>query len=213
MKLVIGNKNYSSWSLRPWLLLHGHGINFTETQESLRQEGIGDRLGKYSGSRRVPVLIDQELIIWDSLAICEYISETCLEGKGWPSAPESRAVARSICAEMHSGFMALRSELPMNCRLSKDISLSETAMVDVRRIESIWSEYAEQTSDGDYFLFGRFNIADCFFAPVALRFKSYGIRLSGKAALYQESILQHPSVCEWVAQSALDSEIVPENEV
>ena len=213
MKLVIGNKNYSSWSLRPWLLLHANGIEFTEISESLRQENISSRLGKYSGSRRVPVLIDQEVTVWDSLAICEYVSETYLEGKGWPTAKNSRAVARSICAEMHSGFNALRTELPMNCRLSKDISLSRAASDDVSRIASIWSEYAEQSTDTGLFLFGRFNISDCYFAPVALRFKSYGVSLSGNAARYQQSILEHPSVRAWVEQSAFESEIVPEDEV
>ncbi len=213
MKLVIGNKNYSSWSLRPWLLLHANGIKFTEISESLRQESLASRLGKYSGSCKVPVLIDREVTVWDSLAICEYISETYLEGKGWPTAKNTRAVARSICAEMHSGFNALRTELPMNCRLSKDIPLSEAASADVRRIASIWSEYAEQTSGTDFFLFGRFNISDCFFAPVALRLKSYGVSLSGNAARYQESILEHSSVRAWVEQSASESEIVPEDEV
>ena len=214
MKLVIGNKNYSSWSLRPWLLLHANRIEFTEIKESLRQENIGSRLGKYSGSLKVPVLIDQDLTIWDSLAICEYISEEYLDGEGWPLSKKSKAIARSICAEMHSGFSALRSELPMNCRLSKNIALSKSADSDVRRIETIWSEYAEKSSSSDdIYLFGCFNIADCFFAPVALRFRSYGINLSGRAAKYQESILGHPSVCAWVAQSDSELEVVPENEV
>ncbi|BFM51146.1 glutathione S-transferase family protein [Marinomonas sp. THO17] len=213
MKLVIGNKNYSSWSLRPWLLLHSNRMDFTEVHESLRQDNRRNRLGKYSGSCKVPVLIDRELTIWDSLAICEYISETYLEGKGWPLDPSLRATARSICAEMHAGFNLLRSELPMNCRHSSELVLSTSAIADVRRIESIWSEYAQKSSNGGLYLFGGFNIADCFYAPVALRFRSYGIKLSGTAAEYQESILAHPSVCAWVAQAGSESEVVPEIEV
>ena len=213
MKLVIGNKNYSSWSLRPWLLLHANGIEFTEVQESLRQDNIAYRLGQYSGSRKVPVLIDQELTVWDSLAICEYISEKYLDGRGWPSNQGARAVARSICAEMHSGFSALRSELPMNCRMKTDIILSKAVSADIRRIEAIWSEYARKSDDGGIFLFKDFNISDCFFAPVALRFQSYGVYLSGDAAEYQKSILDHPSVRAWVADAASESEIVPEGEI
>ena len=200
MKLVIGNKNYSSWPLRPWLLLHANNIEFSEVSESLKREGINERLGNYSGSCKVPVLIDKGLSIWDSLSICEYISEAYLDGNGWPLAPGQRALARSICAEMHSGFGAVRSELPMNCRLSMAVTPSEAAMEDIRRIDAIWSEYAEKASCGNTYLFGKFSIADCFFAPIALRFKSYGISLSANATRYQESILSHRSVCTWIAQ-------------
>lgn len=213
MKLVIGNKNYSSWSLRPWLLLHANSVAFSEVNESLRQEGIRGRLEKYSGSCKVPVLIDRNVTIWDSLAICEYISEVYLGGNGWPLAQDLRAVARSICSEMHSGFNAVRSELPMNCRLSKKVTPSDAAINDIQRIDSIWSEYAAEAGCGNIYLFGVFSIADCFFAPIALRFKSYGIPLSGKAANYQESILSHPSVRHWVEQSGNEVEVVPENEV
>ena len=211
--LVVGNKNYSSWSLRPWLLLHSHDLEFSEVNESLRQDDIRNRLGQYSESCKVPVLIDKNIVVWDSLSICEYLSEAYLSGAGWPENLVHRAEARSICSEMHSGFNALRSELPMNCRLSKKVSLSKAAKVDIQRVESIWSEYASNDSSGSLRLFGGFNIADCFFAPVALRFRTYNIRLSGKAADYQASILEHPSVVEWVRVALLESEVVPENEV
>ena len=213
MKLIIGNKNYSSWSLRPWLLMRANQIEFNEVNESLQQKGIKKRLGQYSGSCKVPVLIDQGVKIWDSLAICEYISETCLAGKGWPVAAEDRAVARSVCAEMHSGFTALRTELPMNCKLSKPMVLSKAAQDEVQRIETIWSQYAKQAQCGNLFLFGSFGIADCFYAPIALRFKSYGVELSDKAAQYQRSILSHPSMREWVEAAFQEIDIVPENEV
>lgn len=213
MKLVIGNKNYSSWSLRPWLLLHSNQIEFKEVQESLKQDNIRSRLSQYSDSCRVPVLIDNECLVWDSLSICEYISEAYLNGAGWPEDPLQKAEARSICSEMHSGFSGLRSELPMNCRLSKKVDLSQLAQLDVQRIQSMWSKYAKPDENGDLRLFGAFNISDCFFAPVALRLRTYGIELSGRAAEYQESILNHPSVLEWVNAALQESEVVPENEI
>lgn len=213
MKLIIGNKNYSSWSLRPWLLMRANQVEFSEVNESLQQQGIKERLGQYSDSCKVPVLIDQDMSIWDSLAICEYISETYLAGKGWPIASSDRAIARSICAEMHSGFIALRTELPMNCRLSKPMVLSKAAQEEVQRIDAIWSKYAKQGEFGNVFLFGSFGIADCFYAPIALRFKSYGVELSEKAAQYQKSILSHPSIREWLDAAAQETAIVPENEV
>lgn len=213
MKLIIGNKNYSSWSLRPWLLMHSHDLPFAEVNESLQQDGIKARLGKYSGSCKVPVLLDQEMAIWDSLAICEYISEVYLSGKGWPAERSERALARAICAEMHSGFMALRSELPMNCRLSRQLTLSAAAQAEVERIDEIWSEYARENQNGQWYLFGDFTIADCFYAPIALRFKSYGVSLSAKAERYQASILSHPSVGSWVNDALKEVDVVPENEV
>lgn len=213
MKLVIGNKNYSTWSLRPWLFMHANGMAFEEIQESLRSEQLSARLSQYSESCRVPVLLDGDISVWDSLAICEYISENYLDGKGWPTEKKARAEARAICAEMHSGFSALRSELPMNCRLKKDVEISEAAKKDIKRIESIWSQYATQLSDGSFRLFGQFSIADCFYAPVALRFKSYGISVSGVAEKYAESLLSHPSVQHWVSQALEETEIVEEDEV
>lgn len=213
MKLVIGNKNYSSWSLRPWLLMHAHGIAFSEVNESLGQSNVGSRLAQYSGSRKVPVLIDNDIAIWDSLAICEYISETHLNHKGWPDSTSSRALARSVCAEMHAGFTEIRSQLPMNCRLNKKIKPIGQLATEVKRIEEIWTEYADITPDGKMYLFGSFSIADCFFAPVALRFRTYGIELTEKAHQYQQSLLSHPSVCEWVAQSSQETEILAVNEV
>ena len=127
MKLIIGNKNYSSWSLRAWLLLATFGIEFEEVQESLRQEGLKDRLSQYSPAARVPVLIDGAVTVWDSLAICEYVSEKYLAGKGWPEAEVSRAEARAVCAEMHAGFAGLRNELPMNCRATRKVELSASS--------------------------------------------------------------------------------------
>ena len=212
MEIVIGNRNYSTWSLRAWLLLDAFGLSYTEIQVSLIQDKIEERLGKYSDTSRVPVLIDGSLKVWDSLAICEYISENYLDGAGWPEKTDDRAIARSISAEMHSGFSALRAELPMNCRAKRRISISEAAKADISRIEAIWSQYATESEDGEIRLFGRFSIADCFFAPVALRFMTYGIILSEKAEAYANSLLQHQSVVRWVSLAKQETEIIAEDE-
>lgn len=212
MKLVIGNKNYSTWSLRPWLLLTEYSIPFEEIRESVTQDRIGERLGKYSPSCRVPVLIDGELTIWDSMAICEYVSETYLDQKGWPENMAARAAARSICAEMHAGFNALRAEMPMNIRATRTVELSAAARQDIRRIDSIWSEYTRRyAAEGDW-LFGKFSIADCMYAPVALRFITYGIELSAQAGRYVATVTGNSSVKLWIAAAKQETEIVPEDE-
>jgi len=212
MKLVIGNKNYSTWSLRPWLLLDAFKIVFDEISVSLLQHQIKERLGQYSATSKVPVLINDDLVVWDSLAICEYISEQYLHGKGWPEGINDRANARSICAEMHSGFMALRAEMPMNCRATRTVILSAGSKQDIQRIDDIWSSYAKLTSDGKLRLFGQFSIADCFFAPVVLRFATYGVPLSAKAQAYSDSILTDRSVQRWVSMAKKETEIVQEDE-
>lgn len=212
MKLVIGNKNYSSWSLRPWLLLSAFNVDFDEIQESLSQEGIQERFGEYSPSCKVPVLIDGELSIWDSLAICEYISEKYLNGRGWPEDIKLRAEARAICAEMHSGFMALRNEMPMNCRATRKLELSTAAKADNARIDSIWSHYTGQNAHIGPWLFGEFSIADCFFAPVAFRFATYGVSLSASAQRYSSLLLNHKSVAKWREAAQAETEIIDRDE-
>lgn len=210
MKLIIGNKNYSSWSLRPWLLISTFKLEFEEIQESLQQAGLKSRLGKYSPTSRVPVLIDESLTVWDSLAICEYVSEKYLAHRGWPKDQALRAEARSICAEMHAGFMGLRSELPMNCRAIRTVELSASALQDIARIDQIWSKCLEE-NNGPW-LFGEFSIADCFYAPVVMRFKTYGISLSKTASEYQAFFLQHSELNRWVEAAQAETEIVPEDE-
>lgn len=210
MKLIIGNKNYSSWSLRAWLLLSKFGIEFEEVQESLRQAGLKERLSQYSPTGRVPVLIDGTITVWDSLAICEYLSEKYLAGQGWPQAEALRAEARAICAEMHSGFAALRNELPMNCRATRQVELSAAARLDIARIDAIWSKCME-TEEGRW-LYGAFSIADCFYAPVVLRFKTYGISISEPAHQYQAFFLEQSCLNQWVEAAKLETEIVPEDE-
>ena len=212
MKLIIGNKNYSSWSLRPWLLLSAFHVEFTEIQESLAEEGIKERFEQYSPSGKVPVLLDKDLIVWDSLAICEYISEKYLDGKGWPKEINKRAEARAVCAEMHSSFATLRNEMPMNCRASRKLDLSSAAQADISKIDAIWSHYTRKNSSTGPWLFGEFSIADCFFAPVAFRFSTYGVSLSETAEKYSARLLEHESVVAWQNAAQSETEVIPRDE-
>jgi glutathione S-transferase len=212
MKLVIGNKNYSTWSLRPWLLLSALNLDFEEIQVSLLQDGLKERLGKYSASCKVPVLIDGDLSVWDSLAICEYVSEKYLNGRGWPEDIKQRAEARAIVSEMHSGFNALRNEMPMNISATRQLELSQAAQTDISRIDSIWSQYTEKNAEIGPWLFGEFSIADCFFAPVASRFATYRTPLSAVAQKYADLLLSHRSFVQWIEAAKTETEIVPEDE-
>ncbi|MEL6489274.1 MAG: glutathione S-transferase family protein [Cyanobacteria bacterium J06621_3] len=210
MKLIIGNKNYSSWSLRAWLLLTAFDLAFEEVLESLRRPGLTERLAQYAPAARVPVLIDGELTIWDSLAICEYVSEKYLAGKGWPADEAQRAAARAVCAEMHSGFGGLRSELPMNCRALRTVEMSAAAQQDIARIDAIWSQ-CMRDYDGP-FLFQAFSIADCFYAPVVQRFKTYGVSLSDRASEYQSFMLNYAPLTQWVEAAKAETEVIVEDE-
>ena len=206
MQLIIGNKNYSTWSLRPWLLLDYFEVTFEEVLESLGPDQLSQRLGKYSASSKVPVLLDDDVVVWDSLAICEYISEQCLDGRGWPQATANRALARSISAQMHSGFGAMRNEMPMNIRAKRRLELSHDAKCDVAQIQQLWQDALAQ-SDGPW-LCGEFSIADCMYAPVAMRFITYGIELTPVAQAYVDKISALPSMKKWVAGALEETEIV-----
>lgn len=212
MRLIIGNKNYSSWSLRPWLLMTEFGLEFEVREESLAGSDLKERLRQYSPSCKVPVLIDGDLTVWDSLAICEYVSEHYLGGDGWPAAVGSRAHARAICAEMHSGFMALRSEMPMNIRARRTVIASNAVLADIQRIDAIWSNCRHEHGESGAWLFGKFSIADCMYAPVALRFMTYGARLSESSQRYMDSVLNNPGVKAWVEAANRETEIIPEDE-
>lgn len=212
MKLVIANKNYSTWSLRPWLLLSHHNVVFDEVFESLGGDDLTERLRRHSPSARVPVLVHDNLTVWDSLAICEYISEIELEGRGWPGEIRERSQARSISAEMHAGFTALRSEMPMNIRARRTIEPSAAALRDIQRIDEIWSDCRKQAGSRGKWLFGEFSIADCMFAPVALRFMTYGADLSEASRTYMESILEHPGIVKWMTAAKTETEIIPADE-
>ncbi len=212
MQLVIGNKNYSSWSLRPWLLLAGFDVEFDEQWVSLQQPKLTERLLAISGSARVPVLNDGAICVWDSLAICEYINETYLANAGLPSDAEDRAVSRAISAEMHAGFGELRNEMPMNIRASRSIDMSEQCVKDIARVDEIWSSYARADEAGQLRMFGQFGIADCMFAPVVMRFATYQPVLSEAASNYMQAMLSHPSLQRWVNDALQETEIVTDDE-
>ena len=212
MRLVIGNKNYSTWSLRPWLLLDAFDLIFEEQWVSLNSEGLHNRLSEFSGTARVPVLQDEGLTVWDSLAICEYLNDNYLDGQAWPNGKRDKALARAICAEMHAGLSGMRNEMPMNIRASRVVQLSDQAQTDLARVDAIWSEYAKPDANGDLRLFGRFSIADCFFAPVVMRCDCYQPQLSDAAQAYADSMRQHPSLIKWIADAKLETEIISEDE-
>lgn len=214
MKLIIGNKNYSSWSLRPWLLLSVNEIVFEEIRIPLYQQNTYTEFAKYTKAGKVPVLHDDEVIVWDSLAICEYISEQYLDGKGWPADAKDRAEARSCSAEMHSGFFALRGALPMNCRATdRNVPMTEELKKDVSRIDSMWSALREKHSHNGPWLFGAFSIADCMFAPVVFRFATYNVAVSERSKEYMENVLANPKIQLWLEQAKNEVEIIDAEEV
>ena len=213
MQLVIGNKNYSSWSLRPWLLLTEFGIAFEEIQVRLGQDDSGAKLAQYSPAGKVPVLIDGDITVWDSLSICEYLSERYLDERGWPDEPANRAAARSVSAEMHSGFTALRNELPMNCRARRKVAFSEAVLQDIRRIDQIWSSCLTQQPPAGAWLYGRFSIADCMFAPVVLRFNTYAVQVSDSSRKYMDTMLGNSNLNRWVSDAAKETWVTPAYEI
>ncbi|GBF28805.1 hypothetical protein MnTg03_00366 [bacterium MnTg03] len=210
--LVIGNKNYSSWSLRAWLWIRHIGLDFDEVPVSLHNESLSDQLDPYFSDTKVPVLLHDGLEVWDSLAILEYLVSLYPE-QGLPEGLKARAVARSLCAEMHSSFIALRNELPMNCRREPSpLLLSDTCIADIDRIQSLW-QYAGNYSEGDgNWLFGNFGIADAMFAPVVLRFNRYQVALSKPASDYVDRFLDHPAMIEWVAAGRAETDIIAQEE-
>ena len=176
LELIIGNKNYSSWSLRPWLLMSVFDLTFNEVKLPLDTPEFYRRIADYSPVAKVPVLKDGDETIWDSLAICEVVNERYLEGKGWPENLQARATARCAVAEMHSGFAALRSQLPMNCHRPKDdYRWNESADRDISRIQNLWFDLKTRFgADGDY-LCGEFGIVDAMFAPVCVQYQANGV--------------------------------------
>ncbi len=210
MQLFIGNQNYSSWSLRAWLIFSQYKVDVEVIKLTLFTEAFYNTLKGFSPTAKVPTLVHEDVIVWDSLAILEYVNEQHLQGVAWPSAPEERAKARAISAEMHSGFFDLRNELPMNIRARRKVELSDGALKDIARIDAIWSEQAKQYPDG--WLFGEWSIADAMYAPVALRFQTYGVALSEPAQAYQQKVLESRSLQSWLAGASLETDIVEEDE-
>jgi len=200
LELIIGDKNLSSWSMRPWLVLKASGLPFKETKILLDRPDTAKKIKKHSPTGKVPVLKHgSRFPIWDSLSICEYIAELAPEKNLWPEDPEWRGIARSFAAEMHSGFTSLRSQLSMDIQLRTQIKhLTPQTIADIDRILHIW-KMSMKTLGGPY-LFKDFTIADAFFAPVVMRFVSYGIEISDKPTrAYMNHILKNPHVKEWIA--------------
>jgi len=209
MKLIIGNKNYSSWSLRPWLLLSHFDISFAEERVPLFSPGYQEKLSGYGGIGLVPILIDGQVTVWDSLAICEYVSDKYLDGAGWPADESARAQARACSAEMHSGFANVRSDLPMNVRAEgRRVELTPDITREVQRIESMWNSLRDANEEQGPWLFGKFSIADCMYAPMSFRFATYGINLAGKAGEYCTHLLADVSMGRWQAAAKGEVETI-----
>ncbi|MGD9599530.1 MAG: glutathione S-transferase family protein [Steroidobacteraceae bacterium] len=210
LKLAIGNKNYSSWSLRPWMLLRHLGLAFEEVLIQLDTPQFKAQVAAWSPASRVPVLRDGELAIWDSLAICEYANELA-SGRGWPRERAARARARSLACEMHSGFQALRSQWGMNARArDRRTAMTPELAADVARIDAAWSQCrADNGTQGPWLFGGEYTAADAMFAPVVLRFMTYGATLSAPAASYRDAALADPVLREWIAAAEAEPWTIP----
>jgi glutathione S-transferase len=208
--LVVGSKRTSSWSLRAWIALKQAGITFDEVVVRLRQPDTKARIAQYSPSGRVPYLRDGEVEVWDSLAICEYVAEMLPGGYLWPEDRDARAVARSVSAEMHSGFPALREHLSMDVAQTIHLpTIPADAQADIDRIQAIWSDCRARFGAGSQgaagpFLFGGFTVADAMYAPVATRFRTYGVALKPVCAAYVDAIMALPAMGEWIAAARLE---------
>ena len=210
--LVIGNKNYSSWSLRAWLFLKHAGIEFEEVVIALDTDSTHDEIEKYGPSGRLPVLRHGEVTVWDSLAICEYVAE--LSGTGWPAAPAARAVARAVSAEMHSGFINLRTLWPMNARARRRRTAMMPALAaDIERVNELWCDCRRRFGKGGPWLFGEYSIADAMYAPVVLRFNTYGARIPETVRWYMASVLEDGALQEWLAAAKQEPWTIAADEV
>ena len=214
LKLIIGNKNYSTWSLRPWVFMCQNNMEFDEELVSLFVEETDDKLSAYDSDFKVPILQDGDLTVWDSLSILEYLSENHLDGGGYPKDVKARALARSISNEMHSSFFNIRNELQMNCRKKyNNIELSDGAKQEVTRIVDIWRMCRAEFGKGGEWLFGEYSIADAMFAPIAIRFAGYSIQLDGAAEAYVKSVLKQPCIVDWMRQGRLEKAVIDEDEI
>jgi glutathione S-transferase len=212
LKLIIGNKNYSSWSLRPWLAMKVANIPFEEEVVPLGSGDFEGRVRRLSGSGKVPLLLDGGNPVWESLAILEYLAEKFSSAQLWPADPAARARARVIAAEMHAGFAALRRELPMNMRRPiQGRNLSDAAQADVRRIETIWTDC--RRNDACQFLFGAFSAADAMYAPVVARFHTYAVPVDARSRAYMDAVMALPAWGEWRTAALQETWILPEDEV
>lgn len=209
LTLIIGNKNLSSWSMRPWVAAMAFGIPFTEIKVLLDQPDTSNEIARYSHAGRVPVLLAGEMTVWDSLAITEYLAEQFPDKHMWPQDVAARALARSIVAEIHAGFGELRSAMPMNIQARlPGRGRTHGAQADIGRVCEIWEDCLSRFGHHQ-FLFGAFSIADAFYAPIVLRFQTYGVMLAPALQAYCERVLAHPAVARWVNEAMLENHPTP----
>lgn len=212
-QLVIANKNYSSWSMRPWVAMKAFGIPFTEIKIDLDRPDTAMEIAKYSAAGRVPVLIAGNIVVWDSLAICEYLADQFPEKKLWPANEAARAMARSICCEMHAGFTDLRSAMWMNIRADfAGKGRTNGAQADIGRISEIWETCLSDFGHHQY-LFGEFSIADAYFAPVVMRFRTYAVSLAPALQAYCDRVAAHPAVRLWVKDALAETQRIEKYDV
>jgi glutathione S-transferase len=216
LELVIGNKNYSSWSMRPWVLLRQAEIPFEEVQLRFDESGGGLRVAgieRYSAAGKVPVLLIDGEPVWDTLAICETVAELYRGKQLWPQDERARRAARSACAEMHSGFQALRGAMPMNIRgRYPGKGMTPESRKDIDRVVALWAQCRDRFGGAGNFLFGRFSIADAFYAPVVMRFATYGVKVAPLAQAYCEAVQSLSAVREWCDAARRETEFVAADE-
>ena len=214
MKLIIGDHNYSTWSMRPWLFVHKRDLPVDVKRYDLSSSAMSEVLSERFSNDKVPVLLDGATEVWDSLAILEYLGERFPDSHPWPKDSQARAVARSVSAEMHSSFGALRNEAPMNLRRRfPGYRLSDAAVSDVRRIQTVWRYCRDRFANGGPWLFGRFTIADAMYAPVVMRFRSIPVDLDADAVEYCRTVEDCPSVREWICLGLAETHRVDEDEL
>jgi glutathione S-transferase len=211
LKLVIGNKNYSSWSMRPWLVMRAAGIAFEEVFIPLYTDNKADkdRILSFSRAGKVPTLVDGDVTVWDSLSIIEYLAERFPDAKLWPQDRAARAYARSISAEMHSGFLPLRSECGMNLhRPVGAVTLSADVQANVARVQEIWTECRDRHGKSGPYLFGAFTAADAMYAPVVHRFRTYAIGVSPQVQAYMDTMMALPAFAEWTKAGLAETLVI-----
>ncbi len=215
LKLLIGNKRYSSWSLRPWIAMKVLGVPFDEMLFPLYQPGSSEQVLKYSPTGKVPALVDGEIVVWESLAILDYLADRFPDLAMWPRDLAARGLARAVSAEMHAGFVPLRRQCPMNIMRdrAKPREIPADVEINVKRIDTIWSEARAKHGKGGPFLFGAFGAADAMYAPIVSRFSSYAIPVSAVAKDYMDVIMGLPAWREWEAAARTEPWIMENNEV